>query len=217
MLELKGRKPLFVGGTRYCYIHPDYEDRMVKVLQPHRTGPARKIKIRSWKRILPPGFFDDQLKEIKAYNALLRQNNPALWRHIPKYYGTIDTDMGVGIVTRLCRNADGSWPSNLEQALPSGLSPELSAGIEEFVDWVGQEIVLTRDLLPHNIIAVRESDNSFCLLVVDGIGNSELIPISSWFRFFGRQKVARKIAKFRYRSSILMPEADRQGVYLCSS
>jgi len=217
ILQLRGKKPLFVGGTRYCYIHPQYPDRLVKVLQPHRTGAARKKFIRSWKRILPASSFDDQRKEIIAYNALQKRADPRVWEHIPEYFGAVETDMGVGIVTRLWRNADNSLPQNLQQELPAGLGDHLASGIENFVQWVLSERVLTRDLLPHNIIAVREQDQSFRLLVVDGIGNSELIPISSWFDFFARRKVARKVRRFRYRVSILLPEADRRGVYACNS
>lgn len=216
MLALQGSEPLFVGGTRFCFIHPQHPDRCVKVLRPDRTGEARKAVIKNWKRVLPPRFFDDQLKEIKAYKELQRQNNPEVWRYVPEYFGTVDTDMGIGIVTRLFRNDDGSWPQNLEQQLPQGLDAALEQGIEHFVQGVANEHIVTRDLLPHNIIAVKRGEG-YQILIVDGIGNSELIPISTWSRFFSGQKIARKIKKFRYRVSILLPKGQRKGVYACSS
>jgi hypothetical protein len=165
MLKLKGSEPLFVGGTRYCFIHPDHADRCVKVLRPDRTGAARKARLRNWKRFLPASSFDDQLKEIKAYRVLQRRNDPELWQHVPEYFGTADTDMGLGIVTRLFRNADGSYR----------------------------------------------------VLVVDGIGNSEWIPVSTWSRFFARRKIARKIAKFRYRTRILLPPQQAVEDPTCNS
>lgn len=215
MLKFEGCEPLFVGGTRFCFIHPDYPDRCVKVLRPDRTGEARKRDAKNWKRFLPPRFFDDQLKEIRAYKELIRQNNPRIWQFVPEYFGTVDTDMGVGIVTRLYKNDDGSWPENLEKILPDGLSNSLTDGIEVFLAGVLDEHIVTRDLLPHNIIAVQRGDKKQ-VLIVDGIGNSELIPISTWFNFFAKRKITRKITKFRGRVSILLPESERHGVYKCN-
>jgi hypothetical protein len=206
-IRLRHSRPLFVGGTRYCFQHPEHRDRCIKVLRPDRTGEARKLLRRDFKRFLPARFLDDQLKEISAYRELLADASERLWRFVPRYHGTVDTDMGVGIVTQLMRNADGSWPENLEKVLPRGLDDELAAGIEEFLEGVSSLRILTRDLLPHNMIAVRERDGCR-VMVVDGIGNAELLPISSWFDAFARRKTDRKIARFRQRSALLLPTAD---------
>lgn len=205
MLKLKHSRPLFVGGTRYCFQHPDHASRCVKVLRPDRTGAARKLLRRDFKRYLPARFLDDQRKEIKAYQELLTRANEALWRHVPRYHGTVATDMGIGISTQLMRNADGSWPKNLEQLLPEGNDPLLEAGIEEFVTAVQSLRILSRDLLPHNIIAVRE-DKGYRVMLVDGIGNAELIPVATWSRYFAAKKTARKINRFRGRCAELLPQ-----------
>jgi hypothetical protein len=176
----------------------------VKVLRPDRTGAARKLERKDFKRYLPARFLDDQLKEIKAYRELLGDASGALWRHVPRYHGTVDTDMGIGIVTQLMRNSDGSWPRNLEQLLPEGMDPALEAGIDEFVAAVRDLRILSRNLLPHNIIAVREGDR-YRVMLVDGIGNSELIPVSSHWGFFADRKTARKIARLRERCQALLP------------
>ncbi|WOJ95492.1 YrbL family protein [Congregibacter brevis] len=204
MLKLKHSRPLFVGGTRYCFQHPEHANRCVKVLRPDRTGAARKILRKDFKRHLPARFLDDQRKEIKAYRELLTRASETLWRYVPRYHGTEETDMGIGIVTQLMRNADGSWPKNLEQILVDGMSPELEAGIEEFLTAVGDLRILSRDLLPHNIVAVKE-DTGYRVMLVDGIGNAELIPLSTWSGFFARRKTQRKIRRFRQRCALLLP------------
>ncbi|MFT4768344.1 MAG: hypothetical protein ACI8RN_001479 [Glaciecola sp.] len=204
MLKLKNSRPLFVGGTRYVFQHPEHANRCVKVLRPDRTGAARKVLRKDFKRHLPARFLDDQLKEIKAYRELLTRASETLWRYVPRYHGTEDTDMGVGIVTQLMRNADGSWPRNLEQMLVNGTDSALEAGIEEFVESVGKLRILSRDLLPHNIIAVTE-ENGYRVMLVDGIGNAELIPLSTWSGFFAKRKTQRKIRRFRQRCAMLLP------------
>lgn len=206
MITLKHSKPLFVGGTRYCFQHPEHRDRCIKVLRPDRTGQARKLLRRDFKRFLPARYLDDQLKEIKAYRELLENASERLWRFVPRYHGTVETDMGIGIVTQLMRDADGSWPENLEKVLPRGMNDALEAGIEEFLAGVSELRILTRDLLPHNMIAVREQDG-YRVMVVDGIGNAELLPVSSWFDGFAQRKTARKIARFRQRAALLLPPA----------
>lgn len=205
MLKLKHSRPLFVGGTRYCFQHPTHRNRCVKVLRPDRTGAARKVLRRDFKRFLPERYLDDQLKEIKAYRELLTRASEPLWRHVPRYHGTENTDMGIGIVTQLMRNADGSWPKNLQQLLPLGMTPELEEGIESFIAAVAELRILSRDLLPHNIIAVEE-ESGYRVMLVDGIGNAELIPVSTWSSFFARRKTARKIRRFRQRYTALLPD-----------
>lgn len=207
MLDLRHSKPLFVGGTRYCFQHPQHHDRCVKVLRPDRTGAARKVLRKDFKRHLPARFLDDQLKEIKAYRELLTRASEPLWRHVPRYFGTEQTDMGVGIVTQLMRNDDGSWPSNLQQLLPLGVDDTLQDGIDEFLEAVATLRILSRDLLPHNIIAVREP-SGYRVMLVDGIGNAELIPLSTWSGFFAHRKTRRKIERFHYRCELLRKDAS---------
>ena len=138
-----------------------------------------------------------------AYKHLIQRHGDSLWGHVPEFFGSAETDLGVGIVTRVFRNFDGSFPLNLDQQVPRGIDAPLGSAIEEFKRWLRIELVLTRDLLPHNIIAVRESPQSCRLVIVDGLGNSEWIPISSWFRIIAKQKIERKIAKFEGRIALL--------------
>ena len=115
------------------------------------------------------------------------------------------TDLGIGIVTDLYRYADGSYPQSLEEMLPqTGITPPLKTAINEFKDWLRKDLFLTRHLLPHNIIVVKEAASTYRLVIVDGIGNSEMIPVSSWFDAFARRKIERKIAYFDYRVAELL-------------
>ncbi len=207
MLKLRHLEPFAIGGTRRCYVHPDHDDRCVKVLRPDRTPAARRAAATGWRRLKGLKGYDDQLKECKAYRHLIQRGQPD-WRHVPCYYGTVETDLGVGIVTTLYRDWNGRFPRNLEQLLPSGTDDAIAAAIVEFKAWLRRELFLTRDLLPHNIIAAEESPGRYRLIVVDGLGNSELIPVSSWFKRAARRKIERKIRKFDHRARILLPCGD---------
>ena len=202
-LRLGDREPFAVGGTRRCYVHPEDEALCVKVLRPDRTPEARRAAASGWRRLKRLPSFDDQRKEHRAYQRLKRLGQLD-YTHVPRFYGLVETDQGLGIVTALFRDSDGGFPKNLEQLLPSGMSEPLQRAIGEFKDWLCRERFLTRDLLPHNIIAVADSRERFRLVIVDGIGNSEFLPVSHWFKLCARAKIERKIRKFDYRIGLLL-------------
>ncbi|MYA16198.1 MAG: hypothetical protein F4089_15105 [Gammaproteobacteria bacterium] len=204
MLNLHAIEPFAIGGTRRCYVHPGDPTRCVKVLRPDRTPSARRAVVTGWRRFKRLQNFDDQRKETEAYRHLKRSGQLD-YTHVPRFYGTVETDQGVGIVTALFRDFDGGFPKNLEELLPGGMTVTLENAIDEFKQWLRRERFLTRDLLPHNIIAVADSPERYRLVIVDGIGNSEFIPLSHWFKFCARAKIERKLSKFDYRVRILLP------------
>lgn len=204
MMNLHNLDPFAIGGTRRCYIHPNDATRCVKVLRPDRTPSARRAAVSGWRRFKRLKSFDDQRKETKAYRRLKRCGQLD-YTHVPLYYGTVETDQGIGIVTALFRDFDGGFPKNLEELLPRGMTDALEQAVDEFKQWLRRELFLTRDLLPHNIIAVADSPERYRLVIVDGIGNSEFIPLSHWFECCARAKIERKIRKFDYRIRILLP------------
>ncbi len=211
MLRLLDLEPFAIGGTRRCYVHPDDETRCVKVLRADRTPGARRAAARGWRRFKRLASFDDQRKETKAYRHL-RRRGQLDYTHVPRFYGAVETDQGAGIVTALLRDYDGDYPKNLEELLPLGMTDALEQAIGEFKQWLRHELFLTRDLLPHNIIAVADRPARYRLVIVDGIGNSEFIPLSHWFAFCARAKIERKIRKFDYRTRLLLPPGSAPSI-----
>ncbi len=203
VLQLSQLEPFAIGGTRRCYVHPEDATRCIKVLRSDRTPQRRREQARGLRRLRGLRHWDDQLKEVNAYRELMQRHGSMLWKHVPEYFGTIETDMGIGIETKVFRDFDGRFPLNLEERVPRGTDQSLERAIDEFKVWLRAELVLTRNLLPHNIIAVRESEQSCRLVIVDGIGNSEWIPISGWIRAVARQKIERKIKRFEHRIRLL--------------
>lgn len=203
ILSLEGLTPFAVGGTRLCFVHPNDSNKCVKVLRRDRTPQERRKFTTGLKKYRALKHWDDQSKELIAYDQLLNRNTDRVWQHVPEFFESVQTDLGLGIVTRIFRNFDGQFPRNLEQEVPLGVDAILMEGLSEFKHWLRQELVVTRDLLPHNIIVVRDSANHCRLMIVDGLGNSEWIPVSTWFRSFARRKVERKIAKFKCRVDLL--------------
>lgn len=205
-LALGDLSPFAIGGTRLCFVHPEDSSKCIKVLRGDRTPQTRRQLTKGIKKFRPVKHWDDQQKELTAYRQLLARETQGLWQHIPEFFGSVETDLGLGVVTRIFRNFDGNFPRNLEQEVPCGIDDSLKTGIANFKSWLRRELVVTRDLLPHNIIVVRDSLQHSRLMIVDGLGNSEWIPVSTWFRSFARRKIERKITKFEFRIESLREE-----------
>lgn len=202
-VELRSQEPFAIGGTRLCYLHPTDESRCIKVLRSDRTPSERRKLATGMRKFRSLRHWDDQLKEQMAYRELMSRHGNALWEHVPQFHEVVATDLGLGIVTTVFRNFNGDFPLNLDQQIPLGIDSPLQVAIDEFKKWLRSELVLTRNLLPHNIIAVRESVDRCRLVVVDGLGNSEWIPIASWFKSVARLKIERKISRFEQRIELL--------------
>lgn len=202
-IELSRSEPFAIGGTRKCYVHPDDETRCIKVLRSDRTPLERRKTATGMRKFRSLRHWDDQLKEQVAYKQLMSRHGSVLWNHIPEFHEVVATDLGTGIVTTVFRNHDGNFPLNLDQQIPLGIDEPLRVAINEFKRWLRSELVLTRNLLPHNIIAVRDTAHTCRLVIVDGLGNSEWIPIASWFKTVARLKIERKIARFEERIEFL--------------
>lgn len=203
LIELRGCEPFATGGTRLCFRHPDHPDRCIKVFRSDRTPLRRREQMRGIRRFRSLRRFDDQWKEQRAYEQLVRLDRPGVWEHVPRYFGTEPTDMGPGIVTELLTNADQSIPHNIEESFAEPEFELSPVALREFKQWLRRELFLSRNLLPHNIVVVQQSADSSRLVIVDGIGNNEFVPISSWFKPFARRKIERRIRFFEHRLTLL--------------
>ena len=152
--------------------------------------------------------FDDQWKEQRAYESLLHTQRESVWDHVPRYFGTVETDLGIGVVTHLFTNEDGTLPRNLEDLLRDSKMEVPVKAIDQFKNWLRKELFLSRNLLPHNIIVVHETPKLKKLIIVDGIGNSEFVPLSTWFTTLARRKIERRIRFFEHRVELLIQGQD---------
>ncbi|QHI68090.1 YrbL family protein [Tichowtungia aerotolerans] len=186
------------GGRRVCYVHPDDASKCIKVLGPNGDPVKRREATPWYKRLRPLSMFDDNLRELKSFK-VLEKHTDSVWNHFPRCYGISGTNCGPGIVTDLVRNADGSVPLTVQQYVAeNGKTTELFAALETFFFLLRSEVVITRDILDHNII-VRDQGAGLVVVMIDGFGSSEVIPLSNWIKWFGIKKVERKIQRFKER------------------
>jgi len=192
MINLEGMIPFAKGGNRLCFVHPNNPDRCLKVIHP---GLLKKIKEnKSWyKRFRSLESFDDNLREQKAYNQrALKRDDPKIWLHLAKWHGMTETNIGMASETELIKNDDEIAETLEAYLFREGITEEIKIAIEEFHTWLEEYLVLTKNLIPHNLVLSRQ-DNKIIIKIVDGLGSQAFIPAPNYSNFFAKRYVKRRI------------------------
>ena len=192
MINLDDIKPFAEGGNRMCFVHPDNPGRCLKVVHP---GLPSKIKnSKSWyKRFRSIESFDDNLREQKAYDQkALKKDDPYLWLHLARWYGMTETSIGNASETELIRNGDTIAETLETYLFREGITEEIKASIEDFEQWLKDHLVLTKNLIPHNLVLDYQNDK-IVLKIIDGLGSQAFIPLPNYSDFFAKRYINRRI------------------------
>lgn len=167
------------GSERKCYQDPQDPARLIKV------SPKQDAK--------------QTLREIEYYRYLMDHKVP--FDHIPLFYGKFEQDGLIGIEQELILDSPGSTEpaQHLHKYLDQPLSDAQIAGLHQafakFKDYLMKWDIVISDLQLSNVV-VHKNGDSIHLVMIDGLGSTELIPVSRWFKRICRQKTDRHWAKF---------------------
>ena len=146
-------EPFAVGAKRRCFVHPDDPDLCIKVPLSADDGIAHV----------------EQRRDVENYTLLKHRGLEAALDRIPAIKGVAETDLGAGVVSELCRDADGRISANLGKLVwTHGLTPALAEAVGELKTWLRDQRLLIRDTGPHNIVAVRRGPDEWKLMIVEG-------------------------------------------------
>jgi hypothetical protein len=193
MINLDGVQSFAEGGNRKCYINPINTKRCLKVL--HENLLENLHKNSAWyKRLGKSDNLDDNLRERNAYNqkAIRSPINSSIWDHLAMWYGMVETNLGPASDTELITN-EGEIAETLETYLfREGLTPEIKSALKNFENWLRTHLVLTKNIIPHNIV-IKKENGSLILKIIDGLGSKSFIPLPKYSKFFARIYVERRI------------------------
>ena len=192
MINLEGITPFAKGGNRLCFVHPNNPNRCLKLVHPGLLDEIKKNK--SWyKRLRSIKSFDDNLREQEAYKQkALRKDDPDIWSHLAKWYGMTKTNIGMASETELITNG-GEIAETLEAYLfREGITEEIKLSIENFQSWLREHLILTKNLIPHNLVLSHENDK-IVIKIIDGLGSQAFISLPNYSDFFARRYVERRI------------------------
>jgi hypothetical protein len=211
VLSLQGLEPFGRGGKRECYVHPDDPLRCVKV---NRVGyePATLWKRASWFRRWRKSEeqFDKNYRDWEVLDRLEAERDPAIWKHLPRCYGWVETDLGRGLMIELIRDPDGQISRSFKDYLwNSGYDERARKAVDEFAAYWDAFPIPTRTLVLYNFAAQIQPDNSLRLVFIDGMGDTEFLPLGRISQTLARWKSARKLRDMRQRIEDLLRQRER--------
>ncbi len=167
MLKLKEEQFLGDGNHKKVYIHPEDEHKCVKLLfTPDDPDMNREFRYR------------------KALGK--REGEMPL---LTKYYGTVETDQGLGYVFERVVDYDGAVSRTLLSELEH---PTDKARLEKLLQDFHREFMRDRfapaGVDPDNFLVQRTSETEECVRIIDNIGTSAKFPLEYYVGFLARKR-----------------------------
>ena len=193
MINLNEESSFAEGGNRKCFISPRDPNRCLKVIHKGLQENLKK-NVPWYKRYKSDNYFDDNLREERAYNqrALNHSDDSSVWDHLARWHGMVETNLGPASETELIRN-NNEIAETLESYLfREGLTDEITQAIQTFEAWLRKHLVLTKNIIPHNIVLSKE-DEILTLKIIDGLGCKAMVPLPEYSKMFARIYIERRI------------------------
>ncbi|MHC4856592.1 MAG: YrbL family protein [Planctomycetota bacterium] len=167
-------EPFAEGEERFCYLHPNDAQKVVKI----QKGESRK----------------QTLRELKFYGKL-SQRKMTDYRHIPRYYGKVKTNLGEGFVVGLISDFDGKISRTIMEYFQQGFPlSDFLPYIEELEqNLLENRLIISADLVGrHNMVVQRLSAGQPRLVIVDGLGNHSALNWFDGIAMVAKSKIRRR-------------------------
>lgn len=152
----------------------------------------------------------DMLKEL-AYRKVLQRTGKHK-KMLPEYYGCVKTNLGDGYVFELVRDFDGQRSREIEEYLKEPelaeklLHTDVLSILQEFKKEFLQEMIVTSNIEPYNMLVQRLSEETYKICVVDNVGTPCKIPLAYWFDYFAKKRAERYWKKFVQETGERFPQ-----------
>lgn len=147
-IKLEKAHRLAEGNRRWVYVHPENPDLLIKVVK-----PTARLKYRYFKRLRRRYMHTAPILRELREQIVVRLDDPYPPRFLPKVAGFVDTDLGLGLVVRAERGADGDYAPTLKTLIKQGkITPKLLEDIRKFFAEVRASNAVTGDLTIANIV-----------------------------------------------------------------
>ena len=192
MIDLSNIEPFAKGGNRSCYQHPENINICLKITHPDLPNQL-KANAPWYKKYRSLDSFDDNKREELAYNQkAISKNESIVWDHLVRWHGFEETSMGLASATEMVLN-DGMIAETLESYLFTyGKDEKITAAINDFENWLKKTLILTKNIIPHNIV-VKKIEGKLQLKIIDGLGCSSFLPLPKISNFFAKRYVNRRV------------------------
>ena len=182
MIILSDEYYMAEGLVRKCYYHPHDPNLCIKI------GKKGVDKYVLYKEI--EYFHRIKNKDISKFD----------YPFYAKYFGEVETNMGVGFVYELIKDKESQKTSlTLRDYLEMENSPFSDAILSESLNRMKEQMIkhkiFVSDLRARNLCCKILEDNSVELIIIDGLGHRDFFPFADYFSYFARKKVERRFVK----------------------
>ena len=182
MLKLHDEFEIGRGRRRSVYRHPHHPDRCLKVTR-------------------DPAFAYISEKEARYAERFRRLNPKYDYRSLPRYYGWLETNLGPASVFERIRNPIDESPSlDIKAVLRfednEGVIDDLIIAFRHWRADVRRWGILGRDLHLGNFMVRRRRDGELDLVLIDGVGHSDAVPVADYWTPLMRRRVTKYIRRF---------------------
>nr|WP_208347132.1 YrbL family protein [Pseudaestuariivita rosea] len=206
-IDLANLEPFAQGSERLIYKSPSNNRQLVKVIkEKHRKRPMDNLYER-----MTLGPYILFMREYAAYiSALMMQEKLGRRPPLPRIFGTVPTDQGIGQLVRMISDEMGKIAPTLQDLLQTdGFTQTELNLLNQFVEDLYGFHIVAYDLKPKNIVLeVKKSVRRFVL--VDGFGDRALIPLKSIFTKLNNRKLDKEIAKLANQTGLVLDRKNRK-------
>jgi PhoP regulatory network protein YrbL len=199
ILSLKSATPLAKGNVRLVFEHPESPGLLVKVMRPdlvERRHGGRKVWFQGLRRYDPYVVFLREIREFVAAHAALGRAAP----FAQVVHGLVETDLGLGLVLEAARDPDGGLAPTIAKLVQHGrFDAGAEAALDQFLTELLESDMVIADLHERNLVYACAQDGSRRFVLIDGLGESNLLPLKSWSRWLNRRSKAKRVARLRKR------------------
>jgi len=185
MIEIEEKHYIGQGKLQKCYIHPDNDNLCLKIKIKEQYENPRVNR------------------EVKYYKKIQKKNiaNP----FFAKYHGEVNTNLGVANIYDLIKDETTNNVSlTMDHYLKMDNSPfsdELFISkLEKLKKQMIEHKIIIRDLMGKNICCKILKNKSIELIIIDGVGHRDFIPLVEWFHFFTKRKINKIFYKNKLKS-----------------
>lgn len=190
MLEVDDSALIATGTRRRIYLHPETADKIIKVFWEDQV-PSKRRALRKDRWFKSVRRFDDNENDYREFRRVKRRFGKAI-SCIYEIYGYADTPFGKGLVAEHVRNADGTTSETLADYVREHGASEIPPLLDELFENLAEHHVAAKDPHAENIVVRELGGGKLELVVIDGLGDNNVIPFATISKTLNRQKLMRK-------------------------
>ncbi|AXX87633.1 YrbL family protein [Malaciobacter marinus] len=169
------------GGERDCYIHPNDENKVIKVV--HRNEKHN----------------EQNKLEYKYYKYLKKSDKPQT--HLTECFGFIDTNLGLGLVYERLKDYNNKSSKSFKNYLEEKFftKEEEENLVYELKEYLFKNDILFIDVDLSNVFCQEIFQNVYKLIIIDGLGARRLnwrFYVYLYSKVYTRYKISKQWKKF---------------------